>query len=135
MKKYIYYKDKNIEPIEIIELYTSVGWGKTVDYEEKSIKLMIINTSAIIYSRDEQGLLIGLARVFSDFVITTYIAEIAVRPDYQNQGVGRLLMEKVNAEFKNTSIFFDSLPNAEGFSEKCGFRKQKNMSVFSKRST
>lgn len=135
MKKYIYYKDKNIEPIEIIDLYTSVGWGKKVDYEENSIKLMIINTSAIIYSRDEHGLLIGLARVFSDFVITTYIAEIAVRPDYQSQGVGRLLMEKVNAEFKNTSIFFDSLPNAERFSEKCGFRKQKNMSVFSKRPT
>ncbi len=135
MKKNIYYKDKNIEPIEIIELYTSVGWGKKVDYEENSIRLMIINTSAIIYSRDEHGLLIGLARVFSDFIITTYIAEIVVRPDYQNQGVGRLLMEKVNTEFKNTSIFFDSLPNTEGFSEKCGFRKQKNMSVYSKRPT
>ncbi len=135
MKKNNIYNDKNIEPKEIIELYISAGWGKKEDYAENSIRLMIINTTSIFYCRNENGLLIGMIRIFSDLVITTYIAEIVVRPQYQKIGIGKSLIEKAIAQYKATGIFLDALPGIERFAEKCGFMKRDNMSVYGKRFT
>ncbi|MBE2228112.1 MAG: GNAT family N-acetyltransferase [Ignavibacteria bacterium] len=133
MKKNKIYNDKNIKPKEIIELYISVGWGIKDEYDEPSIRIMIFNTSSIFYCRNEKGKLIGMVRIFSDFIVTTYIAEIIVRPEYQKKGIGKYLIETVIRKFKNTGIYLDTLPGIEGFAEKCGFKKQKNMSVFSKK--
>ncbi len=126
--------DKNIEPMEIIELYHSVGWGKSNDYSESAISLVIINTTSIIYVRNEEGVLVGMVRILSDSVITTYIAEVLVRKEYQRTGIGRSMIEKAKAQFKNTSIYLDTLPGIEVFAEKCGFVKRDGMSVFSKHS-
>ncbi len=134
MKKYKIYNDKNIEPKEIIELYISAGWGKKDEYDEHSIRLMIFNTSSIFYCKNEKGILIGMVRIFSDFVVTTYIAEIIVGPEYQKNGIGRYLIETAISHFKSTGIYLDTLPESEGFADRCGFKKQKNMSVYSKRS-
>ncbi len=133
MNNHTIYSDKNINAKEIIDLYISAGWGKIEDYKETSLQTVIRNTSSFIYARNEQGLLIGMIRIFSDFVITTYIAEIIVRPEYQKMGVGKTMMEKVKSIFKNTGVFFDTLPGVEGFAEKCGFIKKDNMTVFGKR--
>jgi ribosomal protein S18 acetylase RimI-like enzyme len=133
MEKYTVYIDKNIKAAEIVDLYISAGWGKAVDYKESSLQILIRNTSSFVYARNEQGLLIGFVRILSDFVITTYVTEIIVRPDYQKNGVGTELMEKVKFIFKNTGIYFDTLKGVEKFAEKCGFTRRDNMTVFAKR--
>lgn len=133
MENYTVYVDKNIKAAEIVDLYISAGWGKAVDYKELSLQILIRNTSSFVYARNDQGLLIGFVRILSDFVITTYVTEIIVRPDYQKNGVGTELMEKVKFIFKNTGIYFDTLEGVEKFAEKCGFTRRDNMTVFGKR--
>jgi len=129
MNNYRLFSDKNITAMETVELYNSVGWEFAKQDGKEFIDKVLENTTAICYVRNDSSLLIGLVRIFSDYFITTYISEIVVHNEYQQKGIGRLLMEKVKIEFNNTSIFFESLPGTEGFAEKCGFRKQKGMSV------
>ena len=128
------YSDFNIEPGEFINLFVSVGWGIKENYCEKDVIKAINNTTSLIYARNEQGELIGLTRVFSDLVFTAYIADIAVRPDYQNNGIGKAMMDRVKTMYSsNIGIFFETLPDYSSFAESCGFTKRNNMNVFSKR--
>lgn len=133
MIKYKIYSDHNIEPSEFINLFVSVAWGNKENYNEKDIVKAINNTTSIIYARNEHGELIGLTRVFSDLVFTSYIADVIVRPDYQNKGIGKAMMDRVKTKHCSTGIFFETMPNIDGFAEKCNFAKRDKMHVFSKR--
>ncbi len=132
MKEFRIFNDKNIASSELIDLWCSVGWGKQENYNPDSITELIRNTTSIIYSRSDSGLLVGAARIFSDLVMTTYVAEIVVRPEYRMKGIGKSIMNELKAVFKDTGIYLDVLPGNENFAEKCGFTKKGNMSVFSR---
>ena len=51
----------------------------------------------------ENGNLVGLARAMTDFVYTTYLADLAVDKKYQHQGIGKKLirMLKTNIPKRN----------------------------------
>ena len=74
-----------------------------------------------------------MARVLSDFVFTTYIAEIIILPKFQNLGIGTAIIEEIKNSFKGTGIFCETTPPVDKFLEKCGFTRRENMVVFGKR--
>ncbi|MGE5477544.1 MAG: GNAT family N-acetyltransferase [Bacteroidales bacterium] len=49
--------------------------------------------------------LVGLVRVFSDGVRSSWLSEICVHPDWQRKGVGRALLASVRARFAHTALF------------------------------
>lgn len=70
--------------------------------------------------------LVGLVRVFSDGVRSSWLSEICVHPDWQRKGVGSALLASVRARFAHTALFTEAfaeyldffrpyIPAAEGW--------------------
>lgn len=76
---------------EFNELYDAVGWGS---YEDSISTKALQNTfySVSIYDNDN---IIGYGRIIGDSVVFLYIHDIMVKPEYQNKGIGKIIMNKL----------------------------------------
>lgn len=71
----------------------------------------------------DQGRLIGTARAISDRVKQAAIYDVAVLPEDQGRGIGRMLLESITEQLPGVSFILYASPGKEGFYEKLGFRK------------
>jgi len=69
-------------------------------------------------SRSARGILRGL----TDFGYRTFVADLAVIRNYQNQGIGRGLLEEAQKSGPDARLVLFSAEDAEGFYQKLGFQ-------------
>jgi Predicted acyltransferase len=113
-----------ITPQEYMELRQLVGWSLfPVEQAAEGLK----RTTHLCCFRKE-GKCIGLLRVLWDHGYVVYIADVIVRPEYQRQGLGRVLMnnalEYIRSNLKPGWRVMVSLMAAKGkeeFYKKFGF--------------
>ena len=111
---------------EYMEFRKAVGWAEfPLEEAEQGLK----NSFICCLRRD--GKAIALGRIVSDRGYVAYIADIIVLPEYQGNGYGRMVMEKVmymiNSWLKPGYKMMVSLCSAAGkeeFYEKFGFIKR-----------
>lgn len=115
---------------EFIFLRKTVGWGEMdLKLASKTIENALFIVTAIF-----EGKIIGLTRVSGDGGYTVLIQDVIVLPDYQNRGIGKILMSKAMEFIKETYIekdqnIFINLMSAKGresFYEKYGFENRPN---------
>jgi N-acetylglutamate synthase-like GNAT family acetyltransferase len=101
------------------ELYQYAPWAK--DRHLKDIKKALLNSTLVISAWD-RDLLVGFARVLSDKVFRATLWDVIVHPDYQEQGVGSLIVEKIisHSLFKTVDRFWLNTKHPH-FYEKFGF--------------
>ena len=108
-------------------LYNSVGWGA---YDKDISKKALENTyySVSIYDNDK---IIGYGRLIGDAICFMYIHDIMVLPEYQNQGIGTKIMNKLLEKIKeiqnenpNLRTYLSASKGKEKFYEKFGFIKR-----------
>ena len=107
---------------EFNELFCSVGWGKR---EDKKINSHRENScfSVCIFSDDK---IVGIARVVGDGAYYT-VFDVVTRKEFQNQGVGTMLMNEVVSWYKSiedddTYLYLGASQGKEQFYEKFGFK-------------
>ena len=124
----------SITPEEYMKLREAVGWG-LFPLEEAEAGL---SNSYIWCLRDNEasGYPIGIGRVIWDHGYVMYIADIIVIPEYQGNGLGRVIMEQVmdfiHEQLKPGYKFMVSLCSAkekEEFYKKFGFVVRPNDDV------
>jgi GNAT superfamily N-acetyltransferase len=76
-----------------MSLRESVGWA-TFPPEVAERSLAATPFCVCAFLGDE---LIGMGRILGDGVISFYIGNVMVRPDYQRTGIGREIMERIAA--------------------------------------
>ena len=93
--KYKY--DSIIDKKQLVNLFNSVGW-KTAEYPNR-LYSAIKNSEYImsVWNNDE---LIGLISAISDGAINVFITYLLVKPEYQNKGVGKIMMNDFCKHFK-----------------------------------
>ena len=93
--KYKY--DSVIDKKQLVNLFNSVGW-KTAEYPNR-LYSAIKNSEYImsVWNNDE---LIGLISAISDGAINVFITYLLVKPEYQNKGVGKIMMNDFCKHFK-----------------------------------
>ena len=64
--------------------------------------------------------LVGIARVMTDFVYTSYLSDLAVDEQYQRQGIGKQLIIEVQKAIPNAKIILLAAPAAEDYYPKIG---------------
>lgn len=109
---------------EFIYLKESVGGvGQSLEQTKIAMEHSIFRVS--IFDGDQ---IIGMARMIGDFGLDYYIKDVAVRPDYQKQGLGRLLIEELLKFIRengvhDTEIYVElcAMPKNVPFYEKFGF--------------
>lgn len=86
------------------------------------IKKMCDNANLITTARKD-GKLIGVARSITDFVYCTYLSDLAVDTEYQNQGVGKRLIQETKQKVPQAKIILLSAPAAVDYYPKIGMKK------------
>lgn len=110
---------------EYNQLRNSVGWdSKNIQIIQKALENSIIVKKATLENN-----VIGMARVIGDGLYY-YIVDVVVNPEYQNKGIGKLLIESIVKDIEvrtkigqKCSIYLISMKGKEDFYEKCGFTK------------
>ena len=122
---------KTRSPEEYMKMGEAVGWG-LFPLEEAQAGL----ENSYIWCIRDNGTPIGLGRVIWDHGYVMYIADIIVMPEYQGQGLGRVLMENVmdfiHEQLKPGYRFMVSLSSAkdkQDFYKKFGFVERPNEDV------
>lgn len=117
--------ENEISAEEYNYLTDSVGWGtKNIAFVEKAMRLSTFKKSIKIH-----GKTVAMGRAIGDGM-TYIIADVVVDSEYQGNGYGRIIMNELLAEIKNSlikgescSINLISTGGKESFYEKCGFKK------------
>ena len=93
--KYKY--DSIIDKKQLVNLFNSVGW-KTAEYPNRLYSaIKNIEYVMSVWNNDE---LIGLISAISDGAINVFITYLLVKPEYQNKGVGKIMMNDFCKHFK-----------------------------------
>lgn len=75
---------------QIIDLYISAGLKRPTDDAERIAK--IYENSNLVITAWDGDLLVGVSRTITDFYYTSYLADLAVRLEYQKEGIGKKLL-------------------------------------------
>lgn len=110
---------------EYINLREGVGWP----YPNKTAIEKSLNNSNYCICAVKEGRVIGMSRVLGDNSFIYFIADVIVLPEYQNQGIGTALMERIMSYLKQnvqeySYITLMSAKGREAFYEKFGFFKR-----------
>lgn len=71
----------------------------------------------------DEGKLIGTGRAISDGVYQAAIYDIAVLPEYQGRGIGKMIMETLHSHLKGFNTILYAKPYAVEFYKKLGYSK------------
>ena len=120
-------KQDALTPEEFAALFTSVGWTPP-GLEQIAAAL---ESSLAAFSVTAGNRTVGMARIVGDGAMTFLIKDAAVAPEFQGNGVGKLLMSVIEDYVTRAikpgwaaSVELISDPGREGFYEKCGFRAE-----------
>ena len=109
---------------QFIELWETV-WGQGPSPEQTRLAMEHTLFRVSVFDGDR---IIAMARMHGDMGLDYYIKDVVVRPEYQKQGVGRLLIEELlrfvqENGIPGTSIFVElcAMPDKIPFYEKFGF--------------
>ena len=116
---------KNVEEYNL--LYDAVGWGA---YDEKITQKALDNTFYSVSVYDDNKI-VGYGRIIGDTICFLYIQDIMVKPEYQGNKIGTMIMnkllEKINEikqENPDLRVYLGASKNREEFYEKFGFIKR-----------
>ena len=122
----IQYKEHLHAINEYWDLFNTTGWNNEYKFTAADLKKAIGNSWYVLSAFDSDKL-IGFGRVIADGVHHALIVDIIVHPQYQNKGVGTLLLEKLVKKCKEENIRDIQLFAAAdkyGFYEKHGFERR-----------
>ncbi|MCK8606818.1 GNAT family N-acetyltransferase [Apilactobacillus ozensis] len=118
-----YSSNKNMPINKLLDLYNSVGW---TSYTNNPSKLeLCIKNSLFVLSAWQDDELVATARVVGDDESIIYIQDVLVKPEFQSNGIGKHLLDKVLKRFKHVRqkvLISDNLNKNKSFYEKCGFK-------------
>jgi ribosomal protein S18 acetylase RimI-like enzyme len=119
----IQYKLKpNITPSEFIEVLknSTLGERRPID-DLETIKGMVENADIIVTATIDDKI-IGIARAVTDYNYCCYLSDLAVDEQYQNKGVGKKLISKLQEQLNDKcKIILLAAPNAKEYYPKIGF--------------
>ncbi|HLF44179.1 MAG TPA: GNAT family N-acetyltransferase [Acidimicrobiia bacterium] len=96
----------------VIDLYidSTIGERRPVDDRER-MRRMLAEADLVVTAWDGETL-VGISRSVTDWVYCTYLSDLAVRLDYQAQGIGRELVRRTRRETPEATIILLAAPKA-----------------------
>jgi ribosomal protein S18 acetylase RimI-like enzyme len=118
----IYSEDKLLRAADVAEVFKKSGIKRPYEDIER-VQRMIDNSDIIISAWDDKKM-IGIARAITDYSYCCYLSDLAVDQEYQNQGIGKQLVNKLQIILgEEPSLVLLSSPGAIEFYPRIGFEK------------
>jgi len=105
---------------EAADVFRSSGIKRPVDDLER-IGKMIENADVLVSAWDGEKP-VGIARAITDYVYCSYLSDLAVRSDYQKQGIGQELVNVLREHLGDeVMLLLLAAPSAVDYYPKIGF--------------
>ncbi|MGL4880666.1 MAG: GNAT family N-acetyltransferase [Waterburya sp.] len=120
------YRDKvDLPRDQLVNLYSQCGWSSA---EKPDTLLFALANSETVISAWHQNLLIGLGNAISDKALVVYYPHLLVLPSYQNKGIGREIMKRLQSPYINFhQQILLAINGATPFYEKLGFENSQGV--------
>ena len=110
---------KDVKQDDIIAIYKANHWS-SAEKPDQLIQALINSHSFITAWHNEK--LVGLGNALSDGFLVVYYPHLIIHPDYQGQGIGKRILNKLQEKYGD---FHQQILVADGkaidFYERCGF--------------
>ena len=119
---YIIKEYENYNEQEILDLYKSVEWDLYI--VDSTMLKNAYNNSLKTYGAYVDDKLVGIIRVVGDGYSVVFIQDLLIRPEFQRQGIGRALMQRIIDEYKGVyqmHLLTDNTEKTIGFYKSMGF--------------
>jgi len=128
MKRQWIYSCDSVDWGELAELYRIAPLGEK---DPARLETCFLNSRYVCFVYDE-GRLVGAGRALADGVDCSYIADVAVLPDYQGGGIGRAIVSRlVELSAGHRKVFLYAAAGKEDFYRKLGFKRMTTaMAIF-----
>lgn len=98
MKENFEYKyNVEISKEQLVNLFKAVGW-KTAEYPEELYNAIKNSEYVMSVWKDEN--LVGLISAITDGYINVFITYLLVKPEYQNMGLGKIMLDDFSKTFE-----------------------------------
>lgn len=107
-------------------LFKTTGWNNKYQLDSQQLYNAMENSWYLVSAYENENL-VGFGRIICDGIVHALIIDLIVHPDYQKQGIGGILLDKLLDKCKQHQIRDIQLFSAMGYSafyEKRGFRKR-----------
>lgn len=111
-----YKQDIQFDQDDLKQLYASVGWTAYTDQAQDLVPMLANSLSH--FSAWDGNRLVGLVRAVGDGYVIGYIQDILVHPDYQRQGIGSQLLQRMFDQVKPARqivLMTDDSPETQAF--------------------
>ncbi|MGE8080851.1 GNAT family N-acetyltransferase [Peribacillus loiseleuriae] len=98
--EFLSFSERPIKAIEIMMLYTDVGWWE--ERKEQDIEKMLNQEISVGAWKDDT--LIGFARAISDGKFRAYIEDVVINSTFQKEGIGTKLVSKLLEELSHIDV-------------------------------
>ncbi|MEK3990583.1 GNAT family N-acetyltransferase [Robertmurraya sp. FSL R5-0851] len=122
----IHFEDsKEISVAELADVFRKSGIRRPVE-DLPRLQEMLEQADITMTAWDGMRL-VGIARAITDFSYCCYLSDLAVDKDYQNQGIGKELVKRVQERLgEEISVILLASPIAMDYYPKIGFQKIQN---------
>lgn len=117
--------------IKIQEDCSNIDWDLVSDtlkrvgmgYHEGEVHRKAFEKSYRVVFVFDDSKMVGFGRALSDGEYQGAIYDVAVLPEYQGKGIGRLIVSNITESLPQCNFILFASPGKEGFYEKLGFRR------------
>ena len=111
----------------VVEILQKVGMA----YYTAEIHKRAFNKSQIVVFVFDEENLVGFGRAISDGEYQAAIYDVAVIPDFQGKGIGKMIIQTIVEKIPNCNFILYASPGKETFYEKENFKRMKTgMALF-----
>lgn len=122
MQPITYRIGNNLDLDEVLVLYEASTLGERRPIHDRSRMQIMLKNANLVITAWAGSLLVGISRALSDFAYVTYLSDLAVHLDYQNQGIGKELIRQTQlAGGPQAKIILLAAPAAEQYYPHIGF--------------
>lgn len=120
---------------DLCQLYMRSGFGDLSQLLDSQglDKIFSNNAFSFFAINANSGALLGAARVLSDDLITSYLAEICVDPAWRSKGIGDHLLQAVITRFNHTALFTCGFKGMESYLGRQGLTEKPKLFACSRR--
>jgi GNAT superfamily N-acetyltransferase len=126
LEQLTYRYGNDLHPDVYLELFAASTLGERRPVDDRARMLAMLEHSNLVITAWEGELLVGLSRSVTDFVWTTYLADLAVRQSHQRSGIGSELMRRTQAAAPQAKLLLLAAPAALAYYPHAGFTKLTN---------
>ena len=109
---------------ELLQLYKDAGWWEPSWDSRSDFLNYIVKDSALFVGAFYEEKLIGMGRALSDLASDAYIQDVAVLKEFQGEGIGEKIIQRLIALLKENHVDWIGLiakPGTSSFYKKLGF--------------